>query len=162
LEKNGLTPRLSNQVAQETDELLLNAIFDAPVDEEGAHYRKKLERNAQFPLDKKEEVILSVMSNHRFLGVSIKDQFGSLDLGKLIPSLHRNYRTDGYQPNEGAGLGLNKVVESGFSLFLVSLAGESTEAMLFFPCSKNHAEFKSKFRFLSAVSRAGSESNRFG
>jgi hypothetical protein len=155
LEKNGLSERLSHQVAQAADELLLNAIFDAPVDAGGLHYRKNLDRSESFALEKGETVTFSIMSNKRFFGMSIRDQFGSVDLARLIPSLYSNYQVDGYQPGKSKeGLGLNTVLESGLSLFLVSTAGKSTEAMLFFPRAKNYAEFKSTFRFLSAVWRA--------
>ncbi|MDR3606113.1 MAG: hypothetical protein P4M08_01895 [Oligoflexia bacterium] len=156
LQRQGVAPRLANQVAQACDELLLNAIYNAPVGPGGKRYRKQQDRIEAFEFDDIEEIKLSMMSNEHFFGICVKDQFGSLDLERLIPSLYRSYGTDGYDPamDHASGLGLNKALDAGFSLFLAASAGEWTEAMLFFPRTKTHAEFKKSFRFLSAVWRA--------
>jgi hypothetical protein len=154
LMKQGLAPRLANQVAQQSDELLLNAIYHAPVDATGKHYRKSMDRSIDFSMSPKEEVTLAVMSNDSYIGVSVRDQFGSVKMDGLRSTLYRDYRHENLTMDEdpSGGIGLNKVLESGFSLLLVALAGEATEATLFFPKVKNHKEFKKNFRFLSLMS----------
>ena len=151
--KQGLTPRLANQVAQESDELLLNAIYHAPVNAEGERYRQSMDRSVDFKLSPKEQISLAVMSNDSYVGVSVRDQFGSLKIDNLLTTLYRDHSLESPEPeqDQGAGIGLSKVLESGFSLLLTSIAGEATEATLFFPKVKTHKEFKKNFRFLSMM-----------
>lgn len=153
LVKQGVPPRLGGQVGHAVEELLLNAIFDAPIDASHERYRLHADRMADFSFSKKETVTLSIMSNDEYIGVAVTDQFGSLNLNEVLAHLSRNYRTEDYlsEKSDENGLGLNNVVESGFSLLLSTVPGESTDAILFFPKARNHKEFKTKFKFLSVV-----------
>jgi hypothetical protein len=143
LSSEGLSSRLGNLVEQACDELLLNAIYHAPVDKKGVHYQAAKDKNFVYPFRKVEEVTVSLMSNEHYFGISVTDSFGSLYLKQVL-----DYLTQEQKPNE-PHLGLFKIIDSGFSLLLNVIPGQLTEAMLFFPKAASHKEFKSGFRFLS-------------
>jgi hypothetical protein len=153
LNKQGLSPRLSTQVAHAAEELLLNALYCAPMNERGERYRLNADRLHDHKLSEREEVRLAVMSNEEYFGLSVTDQFGSLNLDRVLRNLQHNFQEEGYVPDEdsGPGLGLSKVLESGFSLLMVLDPDKQTEVSIFFPKAKNHRDFRTRFRFLSAI-----------
>ena len=63
LSDEGMSPRLGNLVDQACDELLLNAIYHAPVDKKGTHYQESKDKSFAYPFRKAEEVTISLMSN---------------------------------------------------------------------------------------------------
>ncbi len=150
--KQGLMPRLASRVSQAIDELLLNAIFSAPVNDEGKRYRADLPRTQDFVLKGRETISLSVISSEHFFAARVGDQFGSLDVESVLANLRRDYSKENYKPGEAeGGLGLNRVLEWGFSLLLLTTPGEGTEVTIFFPRVKSIKKFRESFHFLSAV-----------
>ncbi len=75
--KQEINRRLAAFAARAADELIMNAIFDAPV-EDGRLYKKQIDRAAQFSLTPREEVNLQVASDSQYVGLCVTDQFGSL------------------------------------------------------------------------------------
>lgn len=146
--KNGLNTRLAALVAKATDELIMNAIFDAP----GAFFsNSKTDRSEDFPLKDREQVEIEIASCNEYYGISVADNFGTLKKEVAIKFLMQDFTTKAYTPTAfgGAGLGLHGVVASGLSVIFVSKPGVKTEVMLFFPRGKNYKEFRSGFKFLS-------------
>jgi len=150
----GLPDRLANLVSTATDELLMNAIFDAPVDETLRHYRNRQDRSELFAMSGRERVKAEVMICDQYGAVGVTDQFGSLPKGRIIELLAKDYRGENYanQTDQvGAGLGLHHIAESGLSLLFVCDGGNRTAAMIFFPRVKSQKEFKSGFQFFSVL-----------
>lgn len=143
LTHGGMSPRLGNLVEQACDELLLNAIYHAPVDHSGRHYQANKDKSQIFAMQKSEEVTISLMSNEHYFGICVIDNFGSLNAKQVLENLTKN-QTEG-----SVQLGLFKILDSGFSLLLNVIPGQLTEAMIFFPKAASHKEFKSGFRFFS-------------
>jgi hypothetical protein len=152
LEGRQVTARLVQAVLQAVDELLMNALFDAPVDDVGRSYRRQVPRDQDFPLDGREKVRLQVMANDRYVAVSVTDQFGSLNRDKVLGHLGQNFSNEDYQSrvdDAGAGLGLFTTVQTGLSLLFGTSPGERTDVMVFFPHSASFREFREGFRFIS-------------
>jgi hypothetical protein len=155
LEKQQVPKRLATQVGQACDELIMNAIFDAPIDAQGDRYRRKDERDKQFVLSARETVEVEIGFNSKYLGICISDQFGSLSKESVLKFLRTDYKKERYMPRKddlGAGLGLNNIVQAGLSLCFVCKPDFRTDVMIFFPKSENYKDFRAGFRFVSIIS----------
>jgi hypothetical protein len=155
LTKLNLVSRVAAFTAQATDELLMNAIFDAPVDAKGKTTRKALARDIDFALNDNESVQLEFAHTEGYIGIRVRDQFGSLSIDTLLGFLRKDYQTGAYVPRKndpGAGLGLNGIIQTGMSVLFISRPGDKTEVMIFVARTENYKTFRSGFRFLSILS----------
>jgi hypothetical protein len=145
--------RMANIVANAVDELLMNAIFDAPTDDLGRLKYSSTERNQIRELKDREQVKMSIGFDGFYVGVSIADYFGSLDRPRLLNHVSMDYREKEYTLRRGlagAGLGLAAVYNSGGSLIYHCESGKKTEATLLYRAYDNFREFKNQFHFFSA------------
>lgn len=150
--KTKVTSRLASLVAQSADELIMNAIFDAPVNKEGVRERMKTARNKDFDLGVGENVEIEVAFTDNYVGISVADVYGSVKKEKLLEFFKKDYSDSRYtlrKTDEGAGLGLYGISQSGVSILFVCKPGVRTEVMLFFTRSDNYKDFKKGFRFIS-------------
>ncbi|MBN21869.1 MAG: hypothetical protein CL678_11365 [Bdellovibrionaceae bacterium] len=144
--------RMAAVVANAVDELLMNAMFDAPVDEIGRQILASTPRDTEFDLVDKHQVQMKVGYDGKYVGVTAIDYFGSLDKVKLMSHISKIYRDQEYRVRTsvaGAGIGLASVFRSGASFFFVSESKERTEVTVFFKRTDNFKEFKEQFRFIS-------------
>ena len=145
--------RISNIIANSVDELLMNAIFDAPVDAFGRTLYSSTARSDSRELKGREEVSMKIGFDGFYVGVSITDLFGMLDRARLLNHVSMNYRDKEYmvkQGNAGAGLGLATVFKSGGSLIYHCEHAQKTEATLLYRAFPNYRDFKNQFHFFSA------------
>lgn len=153
LVKIGFKARMATVISNAIDELIMNAIFDAPVDELGRRPHEKTSRNAVFDLEGKDAVELKVVFDGKLLGISVADNHGSLDRKKLVAQhLGRSYSTSEYQTKvniANAGLGLSQVFRNCGGLVFACDNGTRTEVTLFYRKTVSFKEFKDQFRFLS-------------
>ena len=145
--------RISNIIANAVDELLMNALFDAPVDDFGKTLYNATSRNQGRELKENEQVKMSIGYDGFYVGVSITDQFGSLDRNRILTHVSSNYRDSEYQirvSQAGAGLGVATIFKSGGSLIYHCELHAKTEATLLFRTYPNYREFKNQFKLFSA------------
>ncbi|MGZ3687998.1 MAG: hypothetical protein ACXWP5_15335 [Bdellovibrionota bacterium] len=155
LKKVKVVSRLAAQVAQAADELLMNAIFDAPTLPGGEPSRRQLARSADFELKGRDIVELEIASTPELMGISVADQYGSLKKEAILGFFQKDYQEEAYKvrrEDPGAGLGLYGISQAGVSLLFVSKPGLRTEVMIFFPRTENYKDFRSGFRFTSIIS----------
>lgn len=153
--KIGLSDRIATKAAQATDELLLNAIFDAAADRNGTKKRQHLDRKARFDFAPHENVTLEFAFSDGYIGISVIDNYGSLQKEIVYRNFAQNYRTADYKLRKfgpGSGLGLYGIIEMGLSLLLVTKRNVSTNVMIFFPLCKTHKDFKNRFQFTACFS----------
>jgi hypothetical protein len=145
--------RIANTVANAVDELLMNAIFDAPADEFGKNIYTATARNQIRELTGREQVKMTIGFDGFYVGISITDFFGSIDRTRLLNHVSMNYRDQEYQIRRGqagAGLGLAAVFNSGGSLIYHCETAQKTEVTLLYRAYDNFRDFKTQFRFFSA------------
>lgn len=155
LDKSDVTGRLSALVAQAIDQLVMNAIFDAPQNPPGNYIRKFLPRVSDFELNAKEQVTLEFARTEDLIGISISDQWGTLRKEVVMNFLRKDYQKESVKfksSDPGSGLGLHGIIQTGLSLLFVSSPKSRTEVMLFFPRTNSYKTFRSGFRFLSIIS----------
>jgi hypothetical protein len=154
LAKRGIASRLAQLGAQAADELVMNAIFDAPVDAEGRHVRREIDRNADFELKPETGVDIEIASADAYTGISVADTYGSFKRTMLMNLLKKDYQERAYvvrNEERGAGLGVHGLIQAGLSILFVCKPGFRTEVMVFFPNYKSHREFRAGPRFLSIL-----------
>jgi hypothetical protein len=151
----GIRGRFATSIAQCTDELILNALFDAPMNNTGERYRRLLDRNSKFNLEEKEVIVVTITTNSEYMAVSVKDQFGSLDRQNLLESVFgvskRKAIPQGKYPEiNSSAIGLRRAFQRGISLSFAIQKGVFTQATLYFKLAADYKEVRSSFHFLSA------------
>ena len=144
--------RISTIVCNAVDELLMNAIFGAPIDDSGRPILSTSSRASSLVLEGRNLVEMSIGFDGEFLGICIRDQYGSLDKDKLLALESKNYSEQEYKPRAGAvgaGLGLATIFLLGGSLHFTCVQRDRTEVVVFFRKTDNFKEFKTQFRFMS-------------
>ncbi len=144
--------RMATVVANAVDELLMNAIYDAPVDDLGKQAHASIPRSTPLPLDGQAGVEMHVGYDGLYVAVTAVDQYGSLDKAKLLGHISKIYTEEEYKvrtTSAGAGIGLATVFRSGGSFFFVSENRVRTEVTVFFRRMDTFRDFKDQFRFIS-------------
>ncbi len=128
----GCNSRTVELVSGIVDELVTNAIFNAPVDKSGHSKYRALKRSEHLVLADEEAATLQFACDGDFIAVSSRDPFGSLDQNTVIEYLNRCLVKGPKQMSEesgGAGLGLYRVFNS-VSKFVINLEpGKRTEVI---------------------------------
>lgn len=145
--------RIASLISNAVDELLMNAMYDAPVDELGKQLYTMTARNQNRALTGKSSVLLKLGFDGDRVGISVTDFYGSVDRQKLLNHVSSNYNRRAYMisaTNAGAGLGVANVFRSGGSLSYLCESGIKTESTLLYKVTHSYREFKDQFRFFSA------------
>lgn len=144
--------RMATVIASAVDELLMNAIFDAPIDELGRPLYKITSRSNSLKLEGPSAVELHVGFDGTYIGVSAVDLYGSLDKSTLLSHMSKLYRDEEYRVKASvasAGIGLATVSRTGASLYFASESRVRTEVTALYRKSDTFREFKDQFRFIS-------------
>jgi hypothetical protein len=145
--------RISNTIANIADELLMNALYDAPGDEFGRPIYAVTSRDADRPLQGREQVDIKLGFDGSHFAFAVTDQFGNLDRARLLNHVSIIYKDTEYKLRKGgagAGLGLATVLQTGGSLIYHCEEGRKTEAIFVTRVYENYRDFKSQFSFFAA------------
>jgi len=124
------------------EEMLMNAIYDAPADAEGKPLFNHLSRMDVVNLNPEQAVTLRYGTDGVLLAVSVTDPFGTLTKAILQSYLRKNYDGEetGSAEKGGAGKGLHMIVaNSDFVVFNVK-ANKKTEVICFFQLERSKDE----------------------
>jgi hypothetical protein len=132
-EQNRLGQYMSKLVFGITEELLMNAIYDAPV-AGGAHHYNEMPRTMSITLSPAEHSSLAFGCDGMVFAVSVTDPFGALQKGTLFRYLKKVLRRQDSSnlidtKQGGAGLGLFKILYSAHSLVCNVSQKKQTEVM---------------------------------
>lgn len=107
-------PRVLENVSLILQELINNAIYDAPVNDKGERKYSSQKRSPSVLLEPKEQPILQFGINSSSLGVSVSDNFGTLQQKTFFTFVNRCFSEKKIIEEEGksAGLGLFLVFKS--------------------------------------------------
>jgi CheY-like chemotaxis protein len=143
---------VKNSVLLVADELVMNAIFNAPRDDSGQAKYATLDRSQELVLDPKERAVFRYACDGRNIALSVRDRFGSLDRNVIIRYLQRCFTGGPAEVEEkegGAGLGLYLVFNSITQLTFNIEAGVSTEVIALFYVHGGSLAFKTSGRSLN-------------
>jgi hypothetical protein len=126
----GAQARFADLLCNACDELVTNALYNAPVDDRGAPRFAHLSRTQAVELTLPERVDVTLAADDKEMGIAVVDPFGSLKVPTITQYLGKCLRRGSDLVDEkegGAGLGLFYVFEA-VSHFVVNLqAGVRTE-----------------------------------
>ncbi len=129
----GLGPRVASMASLVADELLSNALYDAPVDEHGKPTRASESRHLARDLSGRELVTLRYACDARYLAIEVADLFGSLDRRTILQYLAKAARRGDIDKVEfgatGAGMGIALSYSCCNHLVFNLSPGERTEAI---------------------------------
>jgi CheY-like chemotaxis protein len=120
----GQSSRVASMAMLLADELISNAVHNAPVDERGDHYRRDTPRDLELELDDRHQVLLRWGCDARYLAIEVTDHFGSFDKETILRSLAKN---DIRETGGGAGMGLTLAYRSCDHLVFNLAPGRRTE-----------------------------------
>lgn len=113
------------------DELLLNALYNAPVDIQGRHPFKGIDRASRvsYPEGYLGQIVLSF--NDQTLVIGCRDPFGSIQESDFVARLDASFGKMGAQilergKNRGGGIGFKTIIESASGLGVISEWRRST------------------------------------
>jgi anti-sigma regulatory factor (Ser/Thr protein kinase) len=119
-------------IASITDELLTNAIYDAPTDAFGEHKYAHMNRQSKVALAPGENVSLVYGSDGCTLAISVVDNFGSLPVDRIRSRLLACMSSNPIEDKAGgAGLGLYSVLKQCDELIINVEPGKRTEIIAF-------------------------------
>jgi hypothetical protein len=140
--------RIAEMFAELADELIMNAIYDAPID---AHGRPRYagDRKAQVALAAHEQPVMRVATDGSWLALQIRDPFGRLERRHVFEGLARGLAS-GEIDRSGGGAGLGMVVchNASTALFFDVVPGRHTEVTALFELDVNLREFRTQAKSL--------------
>ncbi len=129
LDRNPATATIRDLCLQAADEMISNALFNAPVRPSGKRAYKDLPRNSEIELPSSQACSLFACFADERVVLGCEDPFGSLDKGLLLNHLRDVFRDDAatmkYSAG-GAGLGLRHLIENAANFYVLVNEGKST------------------------------------
>ncbi|MFA5624160.1 MAG: hypothetical protein WC966_03745 [Bradymonadales bacterium] len=126
----GINKRIVNAVAGVADELITNAIYNAPIYPNGVRPYARRSRSIPVELTPEESCFFSFACDGRQLIISVRDRFGSLTADKVRSYLSRCFSMGEDQIENkqgGAGMGFYFIIESLNKLIINISPGRGTE-----------------------------------
>jgi anti-sigma regulatory factor (Ser/Thr protein kinase) len=156
--KHGVQPSLADAFRLATDELVTNAIFNAPVDVDGRSLYGHLPRREEVVLPPNKPIEVVFCTHGRRVGISVKDPFGSLRLATVTSYIAKCLRAQEDQVDSkagGAGLGLFYVFQS-VSQFVINLSpGTATEMIGILDTSGRYKSFRQRRKSFNVFAAGG-------
>jgi CRP-like cAMP-binding protein/CheY-like chemotaxis protein len=135
----GIRSSILDRVHTVAEELLMNAIYDAPVDESGHTIYNHLSRTEKIILSSEQEAKLRYGTDGVLLAVSVSDPFGALSkdiIMKYLSSCYQGQACSLEVGKGGAGRGLHLMIESADLTVFNVKKGLRTEVISLFNLEK--------------------------
>lgn len=128
LEQNPRLRGIADLCMQVADELIMNALFSAPVDNYGVHLFQNYDRTSDIMLNMQSQAkFFSCFSDYRII-VGCEDPYGSFKKETLFKHLHGAFLNEKatVKPEKtgGAGLGLHAIIENSANFYLYCEQGQ--------------------------------------
>ncbi|MEN0060352.1 MAG: cyclic nucleotide-binding domain-containing protein [Bdellovibrio sp.] len=148
--KMGVRTTILDRINTVVEEMLMNAIYDAPVDSQGRSLFNHSSRKKEVHLETHQQSQLSYASDGVYLAVSVRDPFGALTKDIVIDYLLSCYNGRAGSMNTqkgGAGRGLHQIIEnSDLTIFNVK-RGVRTEVICLFNIDGQQRTGQPSFHF---------------
>ena len=148
IEKLGVPKRVGEMFGELAHELLMNAIYDAPVDGNGKA-RHAHDRKASVTLDEKEAATMRLACDGTRLAIQVIDPFGRLERKHVFSGLARGLKGGQMdQSHGGAGLGMTVCHNATVAMLYDVQRGQKTEVTGIFDLDLNLREFRTQAKSL--------------
>ncbi|WP_374034070.1 cyclic nucleotide-binding domain-containing protein [Bdellovibrio bacteriovorus] len=148
--KMGVRSTILDRVNTVVEEMLMNAIYDAPVDSNGKSIFNHVSRKEEIQLDTHQQSQLRYASDGVYLAVGVKDPFGSLTKDIIIDYLLSCYNGAAGSMNAnkgGAGRGLHQIIENADLTVFNVKKGVCTEVICMFNIDGQKREAQPSFHY---------------
>jgi hypothetical protein len=146
-EKIGVRRQVRSAIGQVCEELLMNALYDAPVDEHGNAIFAEVEIKARLEQLSPRPVSIRYAATETGFAVSVRDRFGRLDKATVLryidKCLHSSQQID--RKTYGAGLGIYLIANAATQFVLNVAPGMATEVV----CTFDRKSARASLRALS-------------
>ncbi len=140
-----LHSRIASQVVSVLDELVTNALYNAPVDESGAPLFRNKSRAEDAAVPGSKAVRVEFSSDGTSLGVAVNDFFGSADpeliADRLWGGMGQQQHVVQTEASGGSGIGLHQVVRGVSRLVFNSQPGVRTEVVALFDMLPRYRDY---------------------
>jgi hypothetical protein len=136
--ESGVSERLAAQISDVTEEMLTNALYDAPAEREGV----PADRMNRMVLERDQACVVTYGEHHGMFFVRVRDQYGSLRRARLFDVLRRcvhKGEVDIDSTRGGAGLGMMRIFEAASLLILHVREHVSTEFLVGFEMKRRRS-----------------------
>lgn len=145
----GIKQKLIHRAVTVAEETAMNAIYDAPVDQDGIALYNHLERTVRVQLQPKQQGVLRYACDGIFLAISTEDPFGAFKREIILDYLGYGYSNDldSIAINErlgkgGAGKGIYQILSLSDLVIFNVKAGVKTEVITLFDLNPNKIRIK--------------------
>jgi len=133
----GVRRSILDHVNVVAEELLMNAIYDAPVDEQGRQMFNKLSRTERVELRSHQFGTFRFATDGTLAAISVEDPFGALTAETVLKYLESCYGGRAGSLNEGhgkagAGRGIHQIIENSTLVVFNVSPGKRTEVIALF------------------------------
>src|SRR4030095_4419674 len=104
----GVRRKYRESIEQCVDEMLMNALYDAPVDEQGRQIFSEIPTKTRISLRVEQKVLVQYACDGKQFAVAVRDAFGTLERATVLRYLHKCLHNEQQIDRKvgGAGLGL--------------------------------------------------------
>ena len=147
-EKLNVPGRVREMFGELAHELLMNAMYDAPVDAEGRH-KYAADRKAQIQLEPHEAATIRCASDGMRMVISVTDPFGGLPRSAIFAGIARGLKGGEMDTSHGgAGLGMLYIYRSSAISIFDVVPGRRTQVTGVYELDTNQREFRNLPRSL--------------
>ena len=133
----GARRQLVTRIESVTDELLMNALYDAPAIRHGSSRHARVVKRADTMRPAEEAALLCYASDGRYFAVSVRDDYGELHKDAILEHVSRARAERGrpllsQSETGGAGLGIYFILSAATRFVANIQPGERTEVICLF------------------------------
>lgn len=154
LTERGVSHLAAEAALAVADELIINAVYNAPVDDQGRHLYRHRDRRESVQLSDAESASFFFEATDEHVTVGIRDPFGSLREETVRQYLLRAARGGQAQieaKEGGAGLGLYVIFRNAHKLFITISPGAYTELVVVFNVKGGRRSFLTRNKSLHMI-----------
>jgi len=156
-ETMGVRRKYREAVEQVVDEMLMNALYDAPVDDQGKQIFAEIPTKTRISVRMEQKVVVQYACDDKTFTVSVRDSYGTLDRETVVryinKCLHSEQQID--RKTGGAGLGLYLMANSTSRMFFNVLPGVATECVCSFDLESPKIQLQKLGFFHERIDAAG-------
>jgi hypothetical protein len=144
-------------IEQCLDEMLMNALYDAPVDEQGRQIFAEIPTKTRISLRVEQKVVVQYACDGQRFVIAVRDAFGTLERSTVLRYLHKCLHNEQQIDRKvgGAGLGLYLIVNASTEVYFNVLPGVATEAVCAFDLVAPKLALESFGFFTEKIDAAG-------
>ncbi|HWO24267.1 MAG TPA: PEGA domain-containing protein [Kofleriaceae bacterium] len=133
-EHMGVRRKYREAIEQVLDEMLMNALYDAPVDEHGKPIFAEISTQTRISLRVEQKAVVQYACDGTQFVVGVRDAFGRLERATVLRYLHKCLHSEQQIDRKagGAGLGLYLITSSSTEVYFNVIPGVATEAVCTF------------------------------